>query len=79
MFKMIRDTWIYLRDIGIQCFLNFWDICQIYFRDMGYVFKTIKEMWDTGTPFQGLTGEMPHSVACGISSWSVTFVKVAKI
>ena len=55
MFKMIRDTWIYLRDIGIQCFLNFGDICHIYFRDMGYVFKIIKEIWNTGTPFHGLT------------------------
>ena len=32
--KGIWDTWINLRDIGIQCFLNFGDICHIYFRDM---------------------------------------------
>ena len=34
-FKGIRDTWINFRDIGKQCFLNFGDICHIYFRDMG--------------------------------------------
>ena len=32
-------------DIGIQCFLNFGDICYIYFRDMGYFFKIIKGIW----------------------------------
>ena len=45
----------FLRDIGIQCFLNFGDICHIYLRDMGYFFKTIKGIWDTGTSSQGLS------------------------
>ena len=26
------------------------DICQISFRDMGYFFKILKGIWDTGTP-----------------------------
>ena len=39
----------------IQCFLNFGEICPIYFRDMGYIFKIIKGVWDNGTPFQGLS------------------------
>ena len=29
------DTWINFRDMGIQCFLNFGNVCQIYFREMG--------------------------------------------
>ena len=37
--KRIRDTWINFRDMGIQCFLNFGDICHIYFRYMGYFSK----------------------------------------
>ena len=39
----------------MQCFLNFWDICPIYLRDMGF-FQIIKGIWDTGTPrhLQGL-------------------------
>ena len=45
IFKGIRDTWINFRDIGIQSFLNFGDICHISFRDMRY-----KGVWDTGTP-----------------------------
>ena len=39
IFKGIRDTWINLRGLGIQCFLKFGDICHIYFRDMGYFSK----------------------------------------
>ena len=31
----IREIWINFGGIGIQCFLNFGDICHIYFRDMG--------------------------------------------
>ena len=38
-FKGIWDTWINFRDMGIQCFLIFEDICHIYFRDMGYFSK----------------------------------------
>ena len=54
IFKGIRDTWINFWNMGIQCFLNFGDICHIYFRDMGFFFKIIKGIWDTGTPsFQG--------------------------
>ena len=34
--KGIRDTWINYRDMGTQCFLNFGDLCHIYFIDMGY-------------------------------------------
>ena len=30
---------INFRVMGIQCFLNLWDICHIYFRDMGYLSK----------------------------------------
>ena len=30
---------INFRDMGIQCFLNFGDICRIYFRDMEYLSK----------------------------------------
>ena len=37
IFKEIQDTWINF--IGIQCFLDFGDICLIYFRDMGYFSK----------------------------------------
>ena len=29
-------------DMGIQGFLNFWDICHVYFRDMGYFPKDLK-------------------------------------
>ena len=36
--------------MGIHCFLNVKDICHIYFMDMGYFFKIIKGIWDTGTP-----------------------------
>ena len=36
IFKGIQDTWINFRDMGIECFLNFGDICHISFRDMGY-------------------------------------------
>ena len=32
--KVIRDTLINLRDMGIQCFLNSGNVFQIYFRDM---------------------------------------------
>ena len=32
-------TWINFRDMGIQCFLNFGDICHISFRDIGYFSK----------------------------------------
>ena len=39
IFKVIWDTWINFRAMGIQCFLNFEDICHIYFRDMGYFSK----------------------------------------
>ena len=39
--KGIWDTWIIFRDIGILCFLNFGDICHIYFRDMDYFPKKI--------------------------------------
>ena len=45
-YKGIRDIYVnikrdtgylnYFWDIGIQCFLNFLDICHNYFRDMGY-------------------------------------------
>ena len=31
IFKEIWDTWINFRDMGIQCFLNFRDICHISF------------------------------------------------
>ena len=39
IFKDIRDTWINFRNMGIQCFLNFGDICHIYIRDMGFFSK----------------------------------------
>ena len=39
IFKGIQDTWINFRDMGIQCFLNFGDICLFYFMDMGYFSK----------------------------------------
>ena len=39
IFKGISDTCINSRDMGIQCFLNFRDICHIYLRDMGYFSK----------------------------------------
>ena len=39
IFKGIRDTWTNFRDMGIQCFLKFGDICHIYFRDIGYFSK----------------------------------------
>ena len=39
IFKGIRDTWINFMVMGMQCFLNFGDICHIYFRDMGYISK----------------------------------------
>ena len=29
IFKGLRDTWINFRDIGMQCFLNFGDICHM--------------------------------------------------
>ena len=37
--KGIQDTWINFRDMGIQCFLNFGDICHISFKDMGHFSK----------------------------------------
>ena len=43
--------------MGIQCFLNFVDICHIYYRYMEYFFKIIKGIWDTGTSLPG-----PHHV-----------------
>ena len=39
IFKAVRDIWINFRDMGIQCFLKFGDICHICFRDMGYTFQ----------------------------------------
>ena len=36
IFKGKQDAWINFRDMGIQCFLNFGDICHIYFRDKRY-------------------------------------------
>ena len=45
--------------MGIQCFLNFGDICHIYFRDMGYFFKIIEGIRDTGTPLPG-----PYKIFC---------------
>ena len=41
------------RDMGIQGFLNFGDICHIYFRDMGYFPKYLKGYGILGPPFQG--------------------------
>ena len=41
------------RDMGIQCFLNFEDICHIYFSDIEYFSKVIKGIRDTGTPLPG--------------------------
>ena len=29
---------------------EFGDICHIYFREIGYFFKLVKRIWDTGTP-----------------------------
>ena len=41
--------------MGIQCFLNFGDICHIYFRDMGYFSKNLKKLGILGPlPLQGL-------------------------
>ena len=37
--KGIRDTLINFRAMGIQCFVNFGDICHIYIRDMVYFSK----------------------------------------
>ena len=36
--------------MGIQCFLNFGNICHIDFRDIGIFFKIIKGKLDIGTP-----------------------------
>ena len=36
--------------MGIQSFLNFGDICHIYFRDMGYFFKYLKGFGILGPP-----------------------------
>ena len=58
----MRDTWINCRDMWIQYFLNFGDICHIYFRDMAYFFKIIKGIWDTGTPFQGLSYARTYNI-----------------
>ena len=46
--EILRDSGILeilsitFRDMGIQGFLNFGDICHIYFRDMGYFPKYLK-------------------------------------
>ena len=48
--KGIRDTWINFRNMRIQCFLNFGDICHICFRDMGYFSKTSKGYGILGPP-----------------------------
>ena len=47
--------------MGIQCSLNFGDICHVYFRDMG-IFKIIKGIWDTGTPLSGPQRQIQHQI-----------------
>ena len=37
----------------IQCFLNFGNICHIYFRDMGYFSKLLKGYGILGSPLPG--------------------------
>ena len=90
IFKGIQDTWINFSDMGIQCFLNFGDICHISFRD-GIFFKIIKGIWDTGTPplppppFQGLISiQMVNDKFCfcvlessshkSYTHWFVTYI-----
>ena len=43
----------YLKDKGMQCSLNFGDVCHIYFRDMGYFSKQLKGYWILGPPVPG--------------------------
>ena len=50
----------------IQCFLNFGDICLIHFRDMGYFYKIIKMICDTGTPLPGPPLYLNHFKMDGI-------------
>ena len=49
-----RDTFNNFRDIGIQRFQIFGDICQFLFRDMEYFSKYLKGYGILGTPFRGL-------------------------
>ena len=44
------DTLINFWNMGIQSFLIFGDNCRIFFKDMGYFWKKINGIWDTGTP-----------------------------
>ena len=44
------DTLIIFWNMGIQSFLIFGDNCRIFFKAMGYFFKKINGIWDTGTP-----------------------------
>ena len=48
-----RDTFYYFQGYGDKCFLNFGDICHIYFMDMGYFSRYLKGICDTDTTLPG--------------------------
>ena len=63
--------------MGIQCFLNFGDICHIYFRDMGYFSESFKGYGILGPPppfpepqsFGPLLSRHQNPIGMAISWW----------
>ena len=51
---------------------GFGNICHFSFRDVGYFFKILKGIWDTGIPhpFQGLNSVKLRTLACLRASFS---------